>query len=130
MTIEEEIVTRIAAAKLRLRFDKAVLRLVGRLKTSLADIVPEGQTVIFTVTAPIKAPGRTAAALERLARDGLPAGDAQDIIHGTILGNQVRLWRVTGLAASMPRVLGFVHNPDSDANLILALAEQRLREKP
>jgi predicted phosphohydrolase len=128
VTVEQDIAERIAAARLRLRFDKVVLRLVGRLKASLADMVPEGQAVIFTVTAPIKVPGRTAAALERLVRDGLPDGHTPDIIHGTIHGNQVRLRRVTGLAAGRPKVVGFVHNPDPNADLILSLAEQRLRE--
>jgi hypothetical protein len=51
--IEREIIERIVAAKIRLRFDKAVLRLVSGLKAALAEVIPEGQTLIFTVTAPI-----------------------------------------------------------------------------
>jgi hypothetical protein len=49
--IEEEIAEAAAAAKLRLRFDKVVVRLVGRLKTALADRVPDGEALIFTCTA-------------------------------------------------------------------------------
>ena len=43
-TVEREIITRLRAAKLRLRFDKAALRVVGRLKIALAGVVPEGET--------------------------------------------------------------------------------------
>jgi len=123
--IEREIAERIAAAKLRLRFDKAVLRLVGRLKANLAGVVPEDQTIIVTVTAPIRLPAKTAAALESAVRGGLPGNEFHSIIHG----NQVQIRRVTGVAASMPRVVGFVHNPGSDAGLILDLASSRLLER-
>jgi hypothetical protein len=121
-TIEREIAERITAANIRLRSDKSVLRLVNGLKATLAEVVPEGQAVIFTVTAPIKRRAKTAAALESLVRGGLPSGE----VRNTIQDNQVRLRRVTGLPAHMPKVIGFVHNPESDAGLILALAESRL----
>jgi hypothetical protein len=89
---------------------------------TLAEIVPEDQTVIFTLTAPIKLPVKTAAAIEGLVRDGLPDSDVRNTTHG----NHVRLRRVAGVPAEMPRVVGFVHNPEPDASLILALAEARL----
>jgi len=123
--IEREIAERAAAAKLRLRFDKAVVRLVGRLKAALAGIVPEDQTIIFTVSAPIRLPAKTAAALESLVRDGLPGGELRSIVHG----NQVQVRRITGVPSSMPRVVGFVHNPESDAGLVLDLAKSRLLER-
>jgi hypothetical protein len=125
VTLEQDIAERIAAAKLRLRFDKVVLRLVGHLKAALGDIVPEGQAVIFTVTAPIRHPAKTAAGLEALARNDLAGGEVRDIVYG----NHVRLRRLTGLAAAMPKVIGFVHNPDSDSGQILALTEAYLRER-
>ena len=120
--VEREIIERIATAKLRLRFDRVVLRLVGGLKAALADIVPEDQVVILTITAPIRRATKTAAVLENLVRSGLP----DDGISGTIHDNQIRLRRIAGVPAHTPRVLGFVHNPESDAGLILALAESRL----
>jgi hypothetical protein len=119
--IEQEIAERLVAAKLRLRFDRVVVRVVGRLKAALADIVPQDQTVIVTITAPIRLPAKTAAELESLAR----GGDFSGIVHG----NQVRVHRVTGVPSSAPRVIGFVHNPDSDAGVILAMTEARLRER-
>jgi hypothetical protein len=123
--IEQEIVERVAAAKLRLRFDKAVLRLVGRLKVTLTNEVPEGQTIIFTVTAPIRLPAQTAAAMENLVRKELLEGELRRIIHG----NQVRVRRVAGVQTHASRVVGFVHNPESDAGLILALTEARLLQR-
>ncbi len=121
-TIERELTAGIAAAKLHLRFDKVALRLVDGLKTALADIVPQDQTIIFTITAPIKARAKTEAAIAGLVGDGLPDSEVRNTIHG----NHVRLRRVAGVPAMMPRVVGFVHNPATDADLILALAEARL----
>lgn len=116
--IEQEIAERLVAAKIRLRFDKVVVRVLGRLKAALADGVPPDQAVIFTLVAPIRLPAKTAVELESLAR----GGDFSGIVHG----NQVRIRRVRGVASSMPRVIGFVHNSGSDADVILAMAESRL----
>lgn len=88
---------------------------------TLAEIVPEDQTAIFTLTAPIKLPAKTAAAIEDLVRDGLPDSE----VRNTARGDHVRLRRVAGVPAEMPRAVGFVHDPESDASLILALAEAR-----
>jgi hypothetical protein len=57
-----------------------------------------------------------------LVRGGLPAGDVRD----TIEGNQIGLRRVTNVVAHMPKVIGFVHNSESDADIILTLAEAQL----
>jgi len=67
-TIEREIVARLRAAKLRPRFDKVALPLVSELKAALASVVPEGQSVVFTISAPIRLPAKTAAALANMAR--------------------------------------------------------------
>jgi hypothetical protein len=121
--IEREIFEQIAASKLRLRFDRVVHRLVDRLKSDLAKVVPKGQTLLFTVTAPIRVPGRTADTLECCARKAIEAGEWRGNVHG----NAVRMRCVAGVAARRPRVIGFVHNPESSAERILALAESRLR---
>ncbi|MCA1490152.1 hypothetical protein I6F11_04360 [Ensifer sp. NBAIM29] len=122
VTVTQEITEKVAAAGLRLRFDKVALRLIENLQSALAGIVPEDQTLIFTLTAPIRLPAKTAIAIEGLVRDGPPDSEVGNTIHG----NHIRLCRVTGVSAKMPRVVGFVHNPDSDASLILTLAEARL----
>ncbi len=54
MVIERDIVLAIKAAKIRLRFDGVVLRLVGGRQAALANVVPDGEAVIFTITAPIR----------------------------------------------------------------------------
>ena len=120
--IEREIVAALRAAKLRPRFDKVALRVVGRLKAALASVVPEGETVIFTISAPIRLPGETAAALETMARSGSREALRREVIHGAA----VRIRRLEGAAKPMPRVLAFVHSDPSDAEAILALAEARL----
>jgi hypothetical protein len=122
--IEREMAEHIAAAGISLRFDKSVRRLVNGLKDALAEIVPPGQALIFTVTAPIRRRAKTALALEKLVRGGLAGDNVQCMIEE----NLVRLRWVKQVPASMPKVVGFVHNPDSEAGLVLALAEWRLRQ--
>ena len=48
------------AAKPRLRFDKVATRLIERLQATLGETVPDGMTVLLTITAPIRLPSKTA----------------------------------------------------------------------
>jgi hypothetical protein len=123
--IEREIVAQIAATGIRLRFDKVALRLVDGVKAALRNKVPDGQTVIFTITAPIRHPAKTATALENLVLNGLPRSGFSGDIHD----NQVRIRWVTGVGARVPKVFGFVHNSASDALTLFELAESRLRSR-
>jgi hypothetical protein len=91
----------------------------------LANVIPDRETVLFTVTAPIKLPAKTAAALESLAHDNRPSRDLRRIVHG----NHIRIRRLTAVPPQTPKVLVFVHNLASDATRILTLAESRLREQ-
>ena len=120
-TTEREIAERITSAGIRLRFDRVALRLIGGLQASVVGVFPEDQSIVFTVAAPIKHPAKTGAALHRLLRD-LPGGN----IRQTISGNEVCARKVNAVLAGMPRVLGFVHNPESNPDLILDLAESKL----
>src|SRR5258708_38363085 len=52
------------AARIRLRFDKVVTRLMDRLQATLGETVPAGMTVLLTITAPIRLPSKTAASLD------------------------------------------------------------------
>jgi hypothetical protein len=78
------------AAKLRLRFDRVAIRLIERLQATLEETVPDGMTVLVTITAPIRLPSKTAAALEDRMRTLLgrrsPGQDAKDTIHGIVSG--------------------------------------------
>jgi hypothetical protein len=52
------------AAKPRLRFDRVATRLIERLQATPGESVPDGMTVLLTITAPIRLPSKTAASLE------------------------------------------------------------------
>jgi len=121
-SIEREIIARAQAAKLRLRFDKVAVRVVERLKAALAGDVPEGHAVIFTISAPIGLPGRTALALENLIRSAPPVTERRETIHD----NDVQIRWLSGVPQQRPRAMGFVHSAASDAVMILDLAEARL----
>jgi hypothetical protein len=121
--IERTIFERVKAAKIRLRFDKVVLRVVGELRAALVDGVPDGGAIIFTLSAPIRHPAKTATEVESLLRGSSAPGERREMVHG----NDLRIRRLTGLPAHMPKVLGFVHHPASDAGVILTIAEARLR---
>ena len=107
------------AAKPRLRFDKVVTRLMDRLRATLGEIVPDGMTVVLTVTAPVRLASKTAASLEDKIRTLIgrrSAGrDEKDMIHGNRV--QIRLLRHRSERA--PKVIGFVHNSDSDPLVLL-----------
>jgi len=120
--IEQDIAELARRGNLRLRFDKVALRVVRVLQSTLAEVVPEQQAVLFTVSAPVKHPAKTIAALEILVRGSFSCGEIKDTVHG----NKVRFRRVTGGSGRVPRVLGFVHNPETDPDLLLDLAESRL----
>jgi hypothetical protein len=83
------------AAKPRLRFDKVATRLIERLQATLGETVPNGTTVLLTITAPIRLPSKTAASLEdtitTLLGRGSPGRDERDMIHGNRV--QIRLLR-------------------------------------
>lgn len=114
-------------AKPRLRFDRVALRLVGGLQAVLREFVPDGQTVILTITAPIRLPSKTAAALEDKIRICLARGFEQADIKDTIYGNQIRIRLVKGISRRVSKVIGFVHNPGSDPNVLLSLTQSLLQ---
>jgi hypothetical protein len=112
--------SRADAARPRLRFDKVATRLIERVRATLGDAVPDGTTVLLTVTAPIRLASRTATALEEKIRILLARGssgrDAEETIHGNRV--RIRVWR--GQSARTAKLIGFVHNPDPDPLLLLS----------
>jgi hypothetical protein len=102
-------------------------RVLGDLRTFTEGAVPEGVTVLVTISAPIRVPAKTAEVLRArigaLLTAGLRSQDAADTIHG----NQVRLRLARHPTTSGPKLIGFVHNPDSDPGRLLDLAERWLR---
>jgi hypothetical protein len=116
-----------AAARIRLRFDKVARRLIERLQNGTGRTVPEGAMIVLTVTAPIRLASKTAAALEArlpaLSDGGSPGRDRMFTIHG----NRVRVRVLTHVSARAPRLIGFVHNADSDPVLLMNLAGEWVR---
>ena len=114
------------AAKPRLRFDKVATRLIERLQATLGETVPDGVTVLLTITAPIRLPSKTAAALEdklqTLLGRGSPGRDEKDTIHG----NRVRIRRLRHQSERAPKMIGFVHNSDSDPRLLFDMTRELL----
>jgi hypothetical protein len=113
-----------ADATIRLRFDKVATRLIERLQAAVAGPVPQGTTVLVTITAPIRLAAKTAAALEERIRTLLARGLSDRDRMETLYGNRVRirLWRHD--AARRPKLIGFVHNPDVDAVLLLNIVRE------
>ena len=114
------------ADTLPLRFDKVATRLIDRLQATLGETVPYGMTVLLTITAPIRLPSRTAAALEdkiqTLLGRGSPGRDKED----TIRGNRVQIRLLRHESERAPKMIGFVHNSDSDPLLLLNMTRELL----
>jgi len=110
-----------------LRFDRVVLRLVGAVQTALRGVVPNGVAVVFTLTAPIRLPAKTTDELVSRLRDALTRRSAPVRIKDTIHGNQIRVRLVKGLSPHRAQVIGFVHNPDAEADIIVDLTQALLR---
>ena len=116
----------VTVTALGLRFDRVAVQVPDRLQRG-ADARPHpGASVALTLTAPDRAPGKTAGALQQamnvLLRTGRPGDGRRVELHG----NWTELRLVTRMSARRPSLLGFVHNPDLDGATILALAERWL----
>jgi hypothetical protein len=114
------------AAKPRLRFDKVATRLIEVLQAALGETVPDGTIVLLTITAPIRLASKTAAALGGklhtiLGRES-PSRDEKIAIHG----NRVQIRVLRGAPERAPKMVGFVHNPDSDPLLLLNTTSELL----
>jgi hypothetical protein len=115
-----------APARPRLRFDKVALRFVKSLQAALRQTIPDGGTVILTVTASIRLPAKTATALEDEVRALLAGGLGRADFRDTINDNRIRVRLVSGGAPGTSDVIGFVHNPDCDPDVLVAVARSLL----
>ena len=114
-------------SKLGLRFDRVALRVLDRLRTSVDASPPEGLAVVLALTAPIRVPGRTAAALEGEVAALLQMGAAGSERSAILNGNRAELRLVEQTFGRGYKLLGFVHNSDVPAARVLDLAELWLR---
>jgi hypothetical protein len=113
------------AVKPRLRLDRVAVGVVARLRAALGRAVPDNRTIVVTLTAPIRRAAKTAAAMEeqirlRLRRRSM--GRSADRIHG----NKIQIWILKGGTALTSKLVGFVHNPDSDPAILIGLTRALL----
>jgi len=120
-TIKQRIAER--PDKFRLRFDKVVFEVVGRLQADLSDAVPDGKVVIVTITAPIRLASKTTAMLEDRIRACLARKSARAEIKDTIHGNHIQIRVVKSGAAQSPKVIGLVHNPHPNPEMLLDMMQ-------
>ena len=114
------------AAKPRLRFDKVATMLMERLQATLGEIVPDGMTVLLTITAPIHLASKTAVSLEDKIQTLLGRGSGDRDEKDTIHGNRVQIRILKDKSKRAPKMIGFVHNPDSDPRLLLNMTRELL----
>ncbi len=112
-----------------LRFDKVAVRLIAALQDALRDDVPNGMTLLFTVTAPILVPGKTAAELANRVRDWLKSRNAPAATRYTIERNAIRVRLVNGRGKRESNVRGFVHNPDVDVAALFDEAQEMIQSE-
>jgi hypothetical protein len=125
LTFEPKNTANAQAAQPRLRLDRVALGLVHRLRSQLQDAVPEGCTVLFTITAPIRRAAKSAVGIEVLIRARVRGGPSGRSV-GTIHGNSVQVVRLKGSCAEGARLVGLVHNPDADPAVFVELTRALL----
>lgn len=114
------------SASVQLRFDKVVTRVLSQLERALVGDVPKGVTVLVAITAPIRLPSKTTAAIAERVRTLLGRRAAKRDTLATIHGNRVRIRVVLHKAARAPKVMGFVHNPASNPLPLLNMVRAAL----
>ncbi|HEX3429703.1 MAG TPA: hypothetical protein VHT03_02360 [Rhizomicrobium sp.] len=127
IAIEVATIKPVLTERPRLRFDKVALRFVADLRAALQAFVPDGQTALITITAPIRLASKTAAVVEETTRAHLARRSARVDIKETIHGNQVRVRLAKRVPNGVPKVIGFVHNPETDAESLLRFTETLLQ---
>jgi hypothetical protein len=130
--IDQEMAERIAiqnnlsTAKLGLRFDKVVVRLLSNIRNAVMDDIPPGITVLITVTAPIKLPAKTESELCRQIKKALLDEVPNQNKSSVIYENKVCIRLINVYHKQSIRFLGFVHNPTTDPLHLLDMASRWL----
>jgi hypothetical protein len=118
----------LTAAKLGLRFDRVVVRVLGDLQAFADGAAPKGSAIVVTISAPIRVPAKTVDAVREKITGLLSSADLAGDRKGAVHGNQVKLRLVRQAADQRPKLVGFVHNPSTDSGELLDLAERWLRQ--
>jgi hypothetical protein len=104
-----------------LRFDRVARRVVKSLQEALVGVPSEMAALVVTVTAPIRMPGRTVGELGARLHKSLPRN-----FDEMVCGNRVRARIVRCGVRGGPRVIVFVHNPDSAPTGLFRLVKASL----
>jgi hypothetical protein len=107
-----------------LRFDKTAVGLVERLQAALAKSVPDGKTVVVTITAPIRQDSKTGGILIDRIRELLVAGQVQ--LRATIYKNRIRVCVLEGGCSHTSKLIGFVHNPEPNPEVLFDVTRSLL----
>jgi hypothetical protein len=108
----------------RLRFDRTAVGLVERLQAALAKSVPDGKTVVVTITAPIRQDSKTGGILIDRIREFLVTGQVQ--LRATICENRIRVCVLEGGGSYTSKLLGFVHNPEPNPEVLFDVTRSLL----
>jgi hypothetical protein len=114
--------------KARLREDKVALRVLSDIESAVQAHVPAGKTLILTLGAPIKEPGKLVEALTKTLRTYIESGAEEIDGKKTILGNRVRFRVLNDGATWSAKAVGFVFSGDP-APGVLANAARSLRDE-
>src|SRR5262249_9603702 len=112
--------------KIQLRFDKVATRVIERLRSSCNERVPDGMTVLLTITAPIRLPSQTIAALQQRIQTLVETRPSRREVTDTIHGNRVRIQLLGDQSRHAIKMIGFVHNPVSNAVALLNMTRDVL----
>jgi hypothetical protein len=93
---------------------------VSRLQAALAASVPDGKTVMVTITAPLRQDSKTGAVLQDRIGHLLASGRTQ--LKTRVYGNRIQVRVLKGGASRTPKLVGFVHNPKPDPALLFEVA--------
>jgi hypothetical protein len=110
---------------MHLRFDRVALRFIDDMQSALHEVVPEGKVLVFTITAPLRLASKTAATLAENVRALLARRRARLDLDATVNGNRIRVRLLKGV--SNAKVVGFVHNPDCDPEILFDAIQSLLR---
>jgi hypothetical protein len=112
--------------RVRLRFDREAMRFISDVRAALRDVVPESKTLVFTITAPIRLASKTTAVLDEKVRGALARRTARIDFAETIHGNQIRVRLLRGGVKSAAGAIGFVHNPETDPEILFDVTQSLL----
>jgi hypothetical protein len=121
VTLGAQAARRAGAVPPRLRFDRVVLSVLGRLRAALEEEIPDGVTVAVTITAPIRLAGKTAVSVVEAVRNLLQKRVGSGRIAATVQGNEVEIRILRGGRAPTSRLVGFVHNRESVPEILFDL---------